>query len=231
MYSSFVKLGTIIASGFLLVFLFLYSLEYLPSLALVKEKGAYLIASIFIIISIAYKYLTNHGAKSFVNQLLIWLCIFFCIITGYAFRFEMLYTYHRVLAVLLPSYSWVNANGQFVIARSSDGHFYTDAIVNGKKLRFMIDTGASDVALTKKDAIALKIDFSKLKFTRIYNTANGSSAAAPITLQSFNIGPAAFRNIEGHIGQGELDTSLLGMSVISRFKSFKIDKDLLTLSY
>ncbi len=117
-----------------------------------------------------------------------------------------------------------------IISRSNDGHFYLDAIINDRKIKFLIDTGASDLALSKKDALSLKIDLSKLKYTKTYHTANGSIAAAPLLLKKLIIGSKAFYNIEGNIGSGELEISLLGMGLINSFQSFKIDKDMLIIT-
>lgn len=165
-------------------------------------------------------------------QWLLWLVIFIVIIVCYAFRFELDYAFQRVLAVLIPSHSW-SKNGELIISRNQDGHFYTEALINGTKIKFLIDTGASDVALTAEDARLLRYDLSRLKYSRHYSTANGTVTAAPITLQNLQIGPKIFYDVPAHIASGnnELDISLLGMSAISRFKSFKIDKDLLILSY
>ena len=95
----------------------------------------------------------------------------------------------------------------------------------------MIDTGASNIALTKQDAINLGFDLKALNYTRTYSTANGTSKAAPVQLDTVQIGDIVFKNIEATVGKGELDVSLFGMSIISRFKSFNLDKDLLVLTY
>ncbi|MFY9589145.1 TIGR02281 family clan AA aspartic protease [Rickettsia endosymbiont of Halotydeus destructor] len=187
-------------------------------------------SSVIILISFIYSFFSQNNLRKFFLQLSGWGIIFLVIIIGYAFRFELTYASQRVLSVLIPSYSWVNRQGEIVIARSSDGHFYIDAFVNNIKIKFMIDTGASDVALTVQDAKKLGFDLSKLNYNRVYLTANGESKAAPITLDSVTIG-RVFKNVEGHIGAGGLDISLLGMSVLQRFKSFEINKDMLILSY
>ena len=132
--------------------------------------------------------------------------------------------------MLIPSYNWSTEAGEIIIARSGDGHFYIDAVVNNVKISFMIDTGASDVALTKEDAQKLGFDLTQLKYTRTYLTANGENKAAPIKLDSVIIGKE-FKDVSGHIGLGDLDVSLLGMSVLERFKGFRIDKELLILNY
>ncbi len=203
-----------------------------PGFSWSSQKSISCFVMILIIISIVYNSFNQKGLKIVSIQLLIWGLIFLIIIIGYAFRFELNYTTQRVISVLIPSYNWVNKQGELVISRSSDGHFYIDVLVNGVKIKFMIDTGASDVALTTNDAKMLGFDLSKLHYTRIYSTANGTSTAAPVKLDSVVIDNRAFfRNIEAHIGTGGLDTSLLGMSVLERFKGFRIDRDMLTLSW
>ncbi|WP_094649427.1 TIGR02281 family clan AA aspartic protease [Rickettsia endosymbiont of Culicoides newsteadi] len=203
-----------------------------PGFSWSSQKSISCFVMILIIISIVYNSFNQKGIKIVSIQLLIWGLIFLIIIIGYAFRFELNYTTQRVVSVLIPSYNWVNKQGELVISRSSDGHFYIDVLVNGVKIKFMIDTGASDVALTTNDAKMLGFDLSKLHYTRIYSTANGTSTAAPVKLDSVVIDNRAFfRNIEAHIGTGGLDISLLGMSVLERFKSFRIDRDMLILSW
>lgn len=184
-----------------------------------------------IIISIIYNSISQRNLLAVSKQLLTWAGIFLLIIIGYAFRFELDYFTQRVVSVLVPSHNWINKQGELVISRNSDGHFYIDAMVNDVKIKFMIDTGASDVALTTRDAEKLNIDLSKLKYTKTYSTANGLSNAASIRLDNVTVGDGVFRNIDAHVGTGGLDVSLMGMSVLERFKGFRIDRDMLILSY
>ncbi|WP_341748066.1 TIGR02281 family clan AA aspartic protease [Candidatus Tisiphia endosymbiont of Dascillus cervinus] len=197
-----------------------------------NQKSITCFIMILVIISIVYNSFSQKGIRILSIQLLTWGGIFLIIITSYAFKFELNYAAQRVISVLIPSYNWVNKQGELVISRSNDGHFYVNAVANGIKIKFMIDTGASDVALTISDAKMLGFDLSKLNYTKTYSTANGTSRAAPVRLNSVEIGRGAFfRNVEAHIGTGGLDVSLLGMSLLERFKGFRIDRDMLILSY
>ena len=163
------------------------------------------------------------------GKVIAWILIFGAVIVGYAFRFELEYVATRTLGVLVPGYSY-NSSGQLSISRSSDGHFYVDAVINNTKIKFMIDTGASDVALSDSDA--KKLNLGKLYYTKKYSTANGVSASAPVVLSSIKIGEKTFYKVNAGVSKlGSLDNSLLGMSVISRFKSFQIDRDILVLKY
>jgi len=166
------------------------------------------------------------------NRVLWWILIFATLIVMHAFRFELEFVKDRVLAVLIPSYSWTNDQGELVVARNQNGHFYVDAYtVSNHKVNFLIDTGATDIALTKDAAIKFGIDVSKLSYTKRYSTANGISYAAPTRIKQITIGKKTFYNVEAHVTSGGLDTPLLGMSLIEDFKDFKITQDLLILSY
>jgi aspartyl protease family protein len=187
--------------------------------------------TVLIMVSIIFNTISKGNIKGFSAQLFTWLSIFLVIIVGYAFRFELNYASQRVASVLLPSHNWINTQGEMVINRNSDGHFYINAVIKGISIKFMIDTGASDVALTSADAKKLNYDLSKLNYNKTYSTANGFSKAAPVELDNVIIGPWTFNNIKGHVSSGESDISLLGMSLLERFKGFKIDRDMLILSY
>jgi aspartyl protease family protein len=228
-----VKILTIFLISIVLNYLVPYVINiYFPSYDIASKKiipiTILAITLIWLFYTIFFSRTNNY--KAFLN-IFLWFIVFFIIIFLYAFRFELNYLTKRVISVIIPSYAWVNNDGEIVIARNSDGHFYLDAYINGQIVHFMVDTGASDVALTIKDAINIGYDITKLDYNRTYNTANGISRAAPIKLQNIRIYDAEFENIEAHISDVGLDISLLGMSLISKFKIFKIDKDFLILSY
>lgn len=161
-----------------------------------------------------------------------WISVFLILITVYAFRFEMIDFKNRILAVLLPSYSWSQKAGELTIARHANGHFYLYAYSeDNKKVVFLVDTGASNIALTMEDAITLGVDTRYLRYTQRYNTANGENYGAPVTIRQMKIGEKIFYNVRAHIIATGLDTSLLGMSILDDFQAFEINRDLLTLRY
>lgn len=188
---------------------------------------------VVLLIFLIYGYLKNRsGNHSSVSSIFIWVGIFAILIIIYAFRFELHSFKDRLLAVLIPSYSWTNDKGQLVLARNQDSHFYLTATTrNNKPIKFLVDTGASNIALTREDAVKLGFNIKDLKYTQRYSTANGISYAAPVRIDQLTIGDKIFYNIEAHITSGGLDISLLGMSLIGNFSDFKITRDLLILSY
>jgi aspartyl protease family protein len=96
-------------------------------------------------------------------------------------------------------------------------------------VRFILDTGASDVMLSPFDARRLGFDPAALSYTRIYQTANGTVAGAPVVLPSLEIGSIRLTNLPASVMQTDSGTSLLGMSFLSRLASYKVDGSRLTL--
>lgn len=162
---------------------------------------------------------------------LLWVLIFFVVIVGYAFRHELDDFKQRVISVLIPSYTIVE-EGRIILARHADGHFYVNAQANDRaKIKFLIDTGASGVALTKRDAINMGFDPKKLDYTQRINTANGITFSAPVKIKKLQIGKKVVYNVSAHVTSGGLDISLLGMSVIDDFSDFRFTNDNLILHY
>ena len=116
------------------------------------------------------------------------------------------------------------------IRKRTNGHFVAKAQVNGASITMMVDTGATSVVLKHTDAKQIGIDVGRLKFTVPVRTANGPAFAAPVRLKGLTIGSLRYEQIEALVAQpGTLDQSLLGMSFLSRLRSYEFSGDLLTL--
>lgn len=104
-----------------------------------------------------------------------------------------------------------------VVPRDAYGHFRVDGRVDGRHLQFMIDTGASVVALTAEDAATLGIHPSAHDFTVPVRTANGTVSGAPVELGLVEIGDVTVRNVAALVlPDGALGENLLGLSFLSR---------------
>jgi aspartyl protease family protein len=101
--------------------------------------------------------------------------------------------------------------------------------VNGEDMPFLIDTGATDLVLTRKAAAAVGFDVGRLAFTQQAKTANGVVSGAPVVLDSVTLGPFTDRNVRAIVNGGDLHTPLLGMNYLDRFRSFRIEGDRLIL--
>ena len=117
-----------------------------------------------------------------------------------------------------------------VIAPDPQGHFRVEARVDGRRLGFMVDTGASVIALTAKDAARLGIRPMRSEFTATVRTANGAIKAAPASLNSVEVDGITVRDVRALILPDEaLSENLLGLSFLSRLRRFEYARGKLVL--
>lgn len=117
------------------------------------------------------------------------------------------------------------------VERRKDGHFYIDATVEGRSVRFLVDTGASSVLLSQADAQKLGHMPPQKAYTYKFHTASGVTYAAKTTLDQLRIGRKDFANVEAFIIPEGLNVSLLGQSVLARFESVQMQKESLKLTW
>ena len=104
-----------------------------------------------------------------------------------------------------------------------NGHYHADAEINGRSVNVMVDTGASMVALTYEDAEAAGIYLRDSDFTQRASTANGIARIAPVTLDRVSIGDITVRNVQAAVSErGQLSTTLLGMTFLSRLEHIEM---------
>lgn len=110
--------------------------------------------------------------------------------------------------------------------------FFVRAAVNGIELPFVIDTGASMVALKREDAALVGIDVGSLRWDVPVTTANGNTYAARVILGSVRLERISEYNVAATVMQQRTDSpSLLGMSFLSRLKSWQIHDGVLSIRY
>jgi aspartyl protease family protein len=115
------------------------------------------------------------------------------------------------------------------VVKSADGHFWAEGLVNGRRVRFLVDTGASAVALTLADARRLGFQTADLDYTAEVATANGKARVAPITLDSVSVAGARVAGVQAFVVEKGLDTSLLGMTYLGRLSRFEATQGSLIL--
>lgn len=160
----------------------------------------------------------------------IWVALALVLVGLYGFRHELGAIAARIADELNPSAPRIGADGAIVVRRASDGHFYLAAKVNGVAIRFLVDTGATSVALTRADAKRLGFDPERLDYTLRVGTAGGERWAAPLPPLAVEVGRLQLPGVRAHVNDGGLADLLLGMTVLNRFKSVAIAGDTLTLA-
>ncbi|MEP3891479.1 MAG: TIGR02281 family clan AA aspartic protease [Hellea sp.] len=111
----------------------------------------------------------------------------------------------------------------------SDGQFWADATVNSGYVRFLIDTGASAVALTKEDAQKAGLRLHELTYDVPIRTAGGRNMAARVRLKSIAVGSITLRNVEALVVPEGLETSLLGMTYLGQLQKVEATPSALLL--
>ena len=164
----------------------------------------------------------------------IWLLIAVGLVAVYAYRAPMLRLAAPIIQELVPArvveVTSPEGTSELLVARANDGHFHVDGKANDASVRFLVDTGASTTALTFDDAARSGIDVDALAFNRPVQTANGTTYYAGATLNSLSIGPYRVSEVPVAVmPNGAMDTSLLGMSTIDRFSSWRIEGDQMVL--
>ena len=112
------------------------------------------------------------------------------------------------------------------LRRGDDGHFYADAQVNGTTIRFLVDTGASMVVLTRQDAQRAGIQLPSTRTMAM--GVGGPIEVIPVTLDRIAVGGIEARGVEAAIAD-ETPVSLLGQSYLQRVGSVEIRGDTMVL--
>ena len=162
----------------------------------------------------SYFFLTRRRMRVAVQQAASWAFIFIGAIVAYGLWSDV----KDVVAVPKIEVS----EESITLKRAPDRHYYVTMTVNGESIRFLVDTGATDLVLTKADAETAGIDYADLDFYGRATTANGEVRTAPVRLERVEIGPWTHRNVRASVNEGELDTSLLGQSFLNRFQKIEI---------
>ncbi len=174
------------------------------------------------LIGAAVNRLGNEDFRRIIRHAGIWAGIFLLTALAHSYRFELAGIRDKVMGNLLPGRSIAEKPGEAVFQISPDGHFYIRALVNGKNVRFLADTGASDIVITPKTAARLGFTPEKLRFDRIYRTANGIGRGASVQLQSLQIGGLYMENISASVNEADMEDSLLGMRFFNRLKGYSV---------
>lgn len=122
----------------------------------------------------------------------------------------------------VPGQAAVIAEDRIEVPRGRDGHYHMTLQVNGVPVNFIVDTGASEIVLTREDAARAGIDVQNLAFFGRAQTANGTVPTARVFLDEVRLGDMADRGVPASVNGGEMFGSLLGMSYLSRFDRIEI---------
>jgi aspartyl protease family protein len=164
-----------------------------------------------------------------------WIALALGLITIYAYKGDLMPIAARLVTELLPGSAMTveeSTGGvtEVRIRKRLDGHFTATVKVNGNPISMIVDTGATSIVLRPEDAKKAGIDPNGLTYRVPVLTANGRAMAARVRLDKVAIGPLDRDKVDALVTQpGALTQSLLGMSFLSRLRSYEFSGDFLRL--
>lgn len=116
----------------------------------------------------------------------------------------------------------VTSDQSIVLPRQADGHYYMTLDINDVPVEFVIDTGASQIVLTREDAQNIGLNPDELRYLGRAFTANGEVRTASVRLDTVRLGAITDTRVRAVVNEGEMEGSLLGMTYLNRFDSITI---------
>jgi aspartyl protease family protein len=152
----------------------------------------------------------------------IWALIIAALAFGFAYRDELTGVRQHLALAFSDGAPVVTAEHELVVPQDEQGAFLVVGKVNGQRVRFLVDTGASDTVLSPDDARRIGIAVDQLRFVEAAETANGKGFGAAYAAERLEVGPIAFDNVKLMVNQAPMSSSLLGLSFLNRLDSFQV---------
>ncbi|AWB48619.1 TIGR02281 family clan AA aspartic protease [Gemmobacter aquarius] len=140
-----------------------------------------------------------------------WGLIFCGVAAGYGL-------WHDMGGFSVPAPQMVSTTGEITIPRAPDGHYYVTLDINGTPIRFLADTGASNMVLTQADALSLGIDPESLVYLGEAATANGTVRTARVELPKVTLGRYTDADFPAWVNRSDMQGSLLGMEYLRLYR-------------
>ena len=116
---------------------------------------------------------------------------------------------------------------QIMLAAGPGGHFVTSGSINGRAVRFVVDTGATTIAMGEADAKRIGLDYTRGQRGMV-RTANGDVPSYRVSLREVRVGDVTVYNVDATVVPASMEVMLLGNSFLSRFQ-MRRDADILVL--
>ncbi|MBM7067491.1 TIGR02281 family clan AA aspartic protease [Actibacterium sp. 188UL27-1] len=144
------------------------------------------------------------------QQAAIWGLIFVGVIVGYGLWNDLSNTVN-------PRQASFDNGERIEVPLGNDGHYHLTLNINGQPIDFVVDTGATDLVLSKQDARRAGLNPDTLRYDGVAGTANGRVETARVRLEEVELGGITETGVSAVVNGGELDISLLGMTYLSRW--------------
>jgi len=158
---------------------------------------------------------------------LAWIAIFAALFAIFSFRFEFISIWERVKADISGTAGQSISGEAIELRRQDDGHYWIMVDINGKPVRFMVDSGATMTAINATTAKEAGVEANG--YPIILSTANGRVAAKRATVLSLVVGPHKIKNHPVVVSESFGDVNLLGMNFLNNMQSWRVEANKMIL--
>ncbi len=123
------------------------------------------------------------------------------------------------------------SHDQLVLRAGGNGHFTLEAEVDGTPIDFMVDTGATTVVLSPRDASRVGLNPATLDYNAVFETGNGRTRVALVTIDELTIGSLDLYDVPAAVITKPMSMSLLGMSALKRLDGYEVDGNQMILRW
>lgn len=158
---------------------------------------------------------------------LAWVAIFSALFAIFSFRFEFIGIWERVKADISGTGGQSVSSEAIELRRQDDGHYWLMVDINGKPVRFMVDSGATMTAINATTAMEAGVEADG--YPVILSTANGRVAAKRAIVRSLTVGPHRIENHPVVVSERFGDVNLLGMNFLNSMQSWRVEANMMVL--
>ena len=192
--------------------------------------GRIRLVALAVLLAILAPALFRGGLPRNLRNLLVWMLMLGALSAGYAaWRDSGLGGPAPTAGRAIAPASAESLSGVARFRANRRGDFVVPAAVDGVRVTFLVDTGASQVVLSRGDARRVGFDPERLRYTLRFRTANGEISGAPVRLREVVLGGVRITGVRASVADSDLGTSLLGMSFINRLSAFELRDGVLTM--
>ncbi len=194
----------------------------------IMEDGPSLIWGVVCILLLVSSLAARRLPLSYIAKAaLAWTAIFAALFAIFSFRFEFISIWERVKADISGTAGQSISGEAIELRRQDDGHYWITVDINGKPVRFMVDSGATMTAINATTAKEAGVEADG--YPIILSTANGRVAAKRATVQSLVVGPHKIENHPVVVSESFGDVNLLGMNFLNDMQSWRVESNKMIL--
>jgi aspartyl protease family protein len=194
----------------------------------IMEDGPSLIWGVVCLLLLASSLAARRLPLSYIAKAaLAWIAIFAALFAIFSFRFEFISIWERVTADISGNAGQSISGEAIELRRQDDGHYWIMVDINGKPVRFMVDSGATMTAINATTAKEAGVEANG--YPIILSTANGRVAAKRATVLSLVVGPHKIENHPVVVSESFGDANLLGMNFLNNMQSWRVEANKMIL--